>query len=161
MLLYYTTAQHSSSSSSYSMSIPPTAVGSTCSLSSMIFQRKCTRSSSVTLGMIISMKILGDIGPQVQLPPSVIPPSHPTRRKYIMQALSSVSLKRKRQDAEAPSSSSTKRPGIAATPGNPDWPCLDTVHCPDGRLKIVQKKDGNQFVVSYYTAAHSSSTSSQ
>ena len=80
-------------------------------------------------------------------PPQSFHP-HPTRKKYIMQALSSVSpLKRKRQDSEASSSSSTKRPGIATTPGNPDWPCLDTVHCPDGRLKIVQKKDGNQFVV--------------
>ena len=94
-------------------------------------------------------------------PPQSFHPQ-PTRKKYLMEALSSVSpLKRKRQDSEASSSSSTKRPGIATTPGNPDWPCLDTVHCPDGRLKIVQKNDGVQFVVSYYTAAYSSSTSSQ
>ena len=84
---------------------------------------------------------------------------HPTRRKYIMQALSSVSpLKRKRQDSEASSSTTTRRPGIATTPGNPDWPCLDTVHCPDGRLKIVQKKDGNQFVVCDHNQFNNPST---
>ena len=76
-----------------------------------------------------------------------------------MQALSSVSpLKQKRQDSEASSSSSTKRPGIANTPGNPDWPCLDTVHCPDGRLKTVQKKDGNQFVVCDHNEFNNPST---
>ena len=62
-------------------------------------------------------------------PPQSFHP-HPTRRKYI----------------------------IATTPGNPDWPCLDTVHCPDGRLKIVQKKDGNQFVVCDHNEFNNPST---
>ena len=91
-------------------------------------------------------------------PPQSFHP-HPTRKIYIMQALSSVSpLKRKRQDSEASSSTTTRRPGIATTPGNPDWPCLDTVHCPDGRLKIVQKKDGNQFVVCDHNQFNNPST---
>ena len=114
--------------------------------------------------MIISMKFFGRHRAMSNYPPQSFHP-HPTRKKYIMQALSSVSpLKRKRQDSEASSSSSTKRPGVATTPGNPDWPCLDTVHCrPDGRLEIVQKKDGNQFVVDArgYTGEFLPTTSTQ
>ena len=69
-----------------------------------------------------------------------------------------ASLLSSEKDSEASSSSSTKRPGIATTPGNPDWPCLDTVHCPDGRLKTVQKKDGNQFVVCDHNEFNNPST---
>ena len=81
----------------------------------------------------------------VELPPSVIPPSHQTRTKYVMQALSSVApLKRKRQDSEVPSSSSTKRPGRGlASPPLPETPTgrvWTRYTAPTGGSKLSKKK---------------------
>ena len=84
-----------------------------------------------------------------------------------MQALSSVSpLKRK---GKTPKHLPLHQPRGLASPPLPEtptgrvWtrytaPTGGSKHCPDGRLKIVQKKDGNQFVVCDHNEFNNPST---
>ncbi|CAM9654451.1 unnamed protein product [Pylaiella littoralis] len=61
-----------------------------------------------------------------------------------MSALSKCSpLKRKQQGSNA----AAANPRALFSGGNPDWPCLDSKDCPDGRLKVcLRKKDQKEYV---------------
>ena len=74
-----------------------------------------------------------------------------------MQALSSVSpLKRK---GKTPKHLPLHQPRGLASPPLPETPTGRVwTRCPDGRLKIVQKKNGNQFVVCDHNEFNNPST---
>ncbi|CBN78104.1 expressed unknown protein [Ectocarpus siliculosus] len=65
----------------------------------------------------------------------------------LLKTLSPLKRKIETEAAAATAASAAKKKSGSSEPGNPSWPCVGFDGCPDGRLKIVPKKDGGFFVV--------------